>query len=137
MSHATTDIMIRGTYRMPWQILLLRGCVACRDGCMDWYIPMGPKLKDSGCVSLGQTCNNILGIAYLYRLSTSECVFVELVIDEYCTCWGSIILLVLLLIYVLCKLWIVRLGWIYAGYSCVRSVGVVEVPIFYITWLCV
>ena len=66
----------RGSYRAPRWILYFEGRIARREG---YYLsrvvscaatdawtdmsPMGPGLRDSGCVSLGKTCITILDIA--------------------------------------------------------------------------
>ena len=38
--------------------------VVRHDRFMDRYVPMGPGVRDSGCVSLGQTCIITLDIAF-------------------------------------------------------------------------
>ena len=56
VSRAAMDTIFRGTYRaLRW--LLLSRVVSCAatDAWTDMS-PMGPGLRDSGCVSLGQTC---------------------------------------------------------------------------------
>jgi len=66
----------RGSYRAPRWILYFEGRIARREG---YYLsrvvscaatdawtdmsPMGPGLRDSGCVSLGKTCITIFDIA--------------------------------------------------------------------------
>ena len=66
----------RGSYRAPRWILYFEGRIARREG---YYLsrvvscaatdawtdmsPMGPELRDSGCVSLGKTCITIFDIA--------------------------------------------------------------------------
>ena len=45
---------------------IIEGRVMRRDRYMDRYVPHGPGLRDSGCVSLGQTCIIILDIAFHY-----------------------------------------------------------------------
>ena len=44
-------------------VTIIEGRVVRRDRCMDRYVPMGPGLRDSGCVSLGKTCITIFDIA--------------------------------------------------------------------------
>ena len=63
VSRAATDTIFRGTYRAPRWLLLSR--VVSRAAMDAWtdMSPMGPGLRDSGCVSLGQTCITILDIA--------------------------------------------------------------------------
>ena len=61
---AAMDTIFRGTYRaLRW--LLLSRIVPCAatDAWTDMS-PMGPGLRDSGCISLGQTCIIILDIAF-------------------------------------------------------------------------
>ena len=70
VSHAAMDTIFRGTYRaLRW--LLLSRVVSCAatDAWTDMS-PMGPGLRDSGCVSLGQTCIIILDIAFHYIAHT-------------------------------------------------------------------
>ena len=97
----------RGSYRAPRWILYFKGRITRREG---YYLsrvvscaatdawtdmsPMGPGLRDSGCVSLGQTCIIIFDIA-LHILTIIEldivicwsfnCLFVEHVI-----CWSVV-----------------------------------------------
>lgn len=82
-------------------VIIIEGRNVRRDNCMDRYDPMGPGLRDSGCVSLGQTCIIILDIA-LHILIISEldivfcwscdCLFAKLVIVEHWACyWGYLI----------------------------------------------
>ena len=63
VSRTAMDTIFRGKYRAP-QWLLLSRVVSCAatDAWTDMS-PMGPGLRDSGCVSLGQTCIIILDIA--------------------------------------------------------------------------
>ena len=51
-------------------VTIIEGRVVRRDRCMDRYVPHGPGLRDSGCVSLGQTCIIILDIAFHYIAHT-------------------------------------------------------------------
>ena len=44
-------------------ITIIEGPVVRLDRCMDRYVPQGPRLRHSGCVSLRQTCITILDIA--------------------------------------------------------------------------
>ena len=62
VSRAAVDIIFRGTYRASRRLLLLRvmSC-ATTDACTDMS-PMGPELRDSGCVSLRKTCITIFDI---------------------------------------------------------------------------
>ena len=105
VSRAAIYIIFRGTYRAPRRLLLLR-VVSC--AAIDEWVdmsPMGPRLRDSVCVSLGQTCIIILDIA-LQILIISEldivfcwscdCLSAELVIFEYGACYGG---------YVICCCW--------------------------------
>ena len=64
VSRTAMDTIFRGKYRAP-QWLLLSRVVSCAatDAWTDMS-PMGPGLRDSGCVSLGQTCVIILDIAF-------------------------------------------------------------------------
>jgi len=64
VSRATTDSIFRGTYHASRWLLLSR--VVSRVAMDAWtdMSPMGPELRDSGCVSLGQTCITILDIAF-------------------------------------------------------------------------
>ena len=70
VSRAAMDTIFRRTYRAPWWLLLSR-VVSC-TGKDEWtdMSPMGPGLRDSGCVSLGQTCIIILDIAFHYIAHT-------------------------------------------------------------------
>ena len=60
---AAMDTIFGGTYHAPWWLLLSRvvSCTAT-DAWTDMS-PMGPRLRDSGCVSLRKTCITILDIA--------------------------------------------------------------------------
>ena len=62
VSRAAMDIIFRGTYRAPRRLLLSR-VVSCAptDAWTDMS-PMGPGLRDSGCVSLRKTCITIFDI---------------------------------------------------------------------------
>ena len=44
------------------KVTIIEGRVVRRDRCMDRYVPMGPGLRDSGCVSLRKTCITIFDI---------------------------------------------------------------------------
>ena len=95
VSRAAMDIIFRGTYCAPWRLLLSRvvSCAAT-DAWIDMS-PMGPGLRDSGCVSLRKTCIIILdiashGIAYFIidELEhvfwwSCECFSVKIVTFEY------------------------------------------------------
>ena len=76
------DVPFRGTYRAPRWILYFEGRIAPRwlllsrvvscaatDAWTDMS-PMGPGLRNSECVSLGQTCIIILDIAFHYIAHT-------------------------------------------------------------------
>ena len=70
VSRAAMDTIFRGTYHaLRW--LLLSRVVSCAatDARTDMS-PMGPGLRDSGCVSLGQACIIILDIAFHYIAHT-------------------------------------------------------------------
>ena len=45
-------------------VTIIEGRVMRRDSAWTDMSPMGPELRDSGCVSLGQTCIIILDIAF-------------------------------------------------------------------------
>ena len=64
VSRAAIDTIFQGTHLTPRWLLLSRvlSCAAT-DAWIDMS-PMGPGLRDSGCVSLGQTCIIILDIAF-------------------------------------------------------------------------
>ena len=70
VSRAAMDTIFRGTYHAPRWLLLSRvmSC-AVTDAWTDMS-PMGPGLRNSGCVSLGQTCIIILNIAFHYIAHT-------------------------------------------------------------------
>ena len=97
----------RGSYRAPRWILYFEGRIALREA---YYLsrvvscaatdawtdmsPMGPGLRDSGCVSLGKTCITILDfafhcIAHTYYWWTWTCVLFILwvFLCEACDCW--------------------------------------------------
>ena len=63
VSRAAMDIIFRGTYRALRRLLLSR-VISCAvtDAWTDMS-PMGPGLRDNGCVLLGKTCIPILDIA--------------------------------------------------------------------------
>ncbi len=115
-----------------WDMIVIGGCTISRDvsrAAMDAWTnmsPMGPGLRDSGCVSLGQTCITILDIAFhciahLYYWWTWSCVLLILwvpfygtLIDEYwACCWRYAIVRVLLLL----RIWNYCCCW---GYEIVR-----------------
>ena len=58
------DVPFRGTYRAPRWLLLSRVVSCAATDAWTDMSPMGPELRDSGCVSLGQTCIIILDIAF-------------------------------------------------------------------------
>ena len=63
VSRAAMDTIFRGTYRAPRWLLLSRVVLCAVTDAWTDISPMGPGLRDSGCVSLGQTCIIILDIA--------------------------------------------------------------------------
>ena len=64
VSRAAMDTIFRGTYRAPRWLLLSRVVsYTATDAWTDMSL-MGPGLRDSGCVSQGQTCIIILDIAF-------------------------------------------------------------------------
>ena len=71
-------------------VTIIEDRVVCRDRCIDRYVPMGPALRDSECVSLGQTCIIILDIAlhctYLSLVKLISC-FVDLLIAFLRNLW--------------------------------------------------
>ena len=70
VSRAAMDTIFRGTYRVPRWLLISRvGSCAALDAWTNMS-PMGPGLRDSGCVSLGQTYIIILDIAFHYIAHT-------------------------------------------------------------------
>ena len=100
-SRAAMDTIFRGTYRAPWWLLLSRVVSHAATDAWTDMSPMGPGLRDSGCVSLGQTCIIILDIALHILIIgeldivfcwSSDCLSAELVIDDYWVCyWGYLI----------------------------------------------
>ena len=64
VSRAAMDTIFRGAYCAPRWLLLSR-VVSCAsiDAWTDMFL-MGPELRDSRCVSHGQTCIIILDIAF-------------------------------------------------------------------------
>ena len=90
VSRAAMDTIFRGTYRAPWWLLLSRVVSCAATDAWTDMSPMGPGLRDSGCVSLGHTCIIILDIALHILIIgelvivfcwSSDCLSVELVID--------------------------------------------------------
>ena len=71
VSRAAMDTIFRETYRAPRWLLLSRVVSCTATNAWTDMSPMGPGLRDSGCVSLGQICIIILDIA-LYILIISE-----------------------------------------------------------------
>ena len=63
VSRAAMDTIFRGTYRAPRWLLLSRVVSCAATDAWTDMSPMGPGLRDSGCVSLGKTCITILDIA--------------------------------------------------------------------------
>ena len=70
VSRAAMDTIFRGTYRAPRWLLLSRVVSCAATDAWTDMSPMGPGLRDSGCVSLGQTCIIILDIAFHYITHT-------------------------------------------------------------------
>ena len=66
VSRAAMDTVFRGTYRAPRWLLLSRVMSCAATDAWKDMSPMCPGLRDSGCVSLGQTCIIILYIAFTY-----------------------------------------------------------------------
>ena len=64
VSRAAMDTIFRETYRVPRWLLLSRVMSCAATDAWTDMSPMDPGLRDSGCVSLGQTCNIILDIAF-------------------------------------------------------------------------
>ena len=64
VSRAAMDTVFRGTYCAPRWLLLSRVVSCATTDAWTDMSPMGPGRRDSGCVSLGQTCINILDIAF-------------------------------------------------------------------------
>ena len=63
VSRAAMDTIFRGTYRAPRWLLLSRVVSCAATDAWTDMSPMGPGLRDSGCVSLRKTCIIILDIA--------------------------------------------------------------------------
>ena len=61
---AAMDTIFRRTYRAPRWLLLSRVMSCAATDAWTDMSHMGPGLRDSGCVSLGQTCIIILDIAF-------------------------------------------------------------------------
>lgn len=101
VSHAAMDTIFWGTYRAPRWLLLSRVVSCAATDAWTDMSPMGPGLRDSGCVSLGQTCiiilDNALHILIIGELDIVFCwscdwISAKFVIDEYWACyWGYII----------------------------------------------
>ena len=64
VSRAAMVTIFRRTYRAPRWLLLSRVVSCAATDAWTDMSPMGPGLRDSGCVSLGQTCIIILDIAF-------------------------------------------------------------------------
>ena len=64
VSRAAMDTIFRGTYRAPRWLQLSRVVSCAATDAWTDMSPMGPGLRVSGCVSLGQTCIIILDIAF-------------------------------------------------------------------------
>ena len=89
------DIIFRGTYHAPRRLLLSRVVSCAATDAWTDMSPMGPGLRDRGCVSLRKTCIIILDIAshgsahfivdeleHVFCLSC-DCFSVKLVTVEY------------------------------------------------------
>ena len=63
VSRAAMDITFRGTYRASRRFLLSRVVSCAATDTWTDMSPMGPGLRDSGCVSLRKTCITIFDIA--------------------------------------------------------------------------
>ena len=98
MSHVVMDIMIRRTYRTPQRTLLSRVMShAAINALIDMYL-MGPTLRNTDCVSLGQIHINIyLSFVNLW-VPLVELMNHEL---DYICCWSIIVGMLLLS----CVLW--------------------------------
>ena len=64
VSRAAIYIIFRGTYRAPRWLLLSRVVSCAATDAWTDMSPMGPRLRDNRCVSLGQTCIIIPDIAF-------------------------------------------------------------------------
>ena len=64
VSRAAMDTIFWETYRASQWLLLSRVVSSATTDAWTDISPMGPELRDSGCVSLGQTCIIILDIAF-------------------------------------------------------------------------
>ena len=95
VSRTTMNIIFWKTYRVSRWLQLSRVVSHVVMDAWKDMSPMGPKLRDSGCVSLGQICINAFdisfhGIAHFGHWWTwtcvcwsCECFSVKLVTDEY------------------------------------------------------
>ena len=70
VSWAVMYTIFRETYHAPWWLLLSRVVSCAATDAWTNMSSMGPGLRDSGCVSLGQTCIIILYIAFHYIAHT-------------------------------------------------------------------
>lgn len=112
MSYATTNSIIED-------------CAARHDGCMNKYVSNGSWIeRQNVCITKSDihhhTCHCISLYCIHLSLWTSKCLSLELIINWWLVCllWGNVIAEVLLLSYVLCTLWTIRLDWFYVGCSC-------------------
>ena len=118
-------------------VTIIKGHVVHRNRCMDRYVPHGSRTERQrvcitrsdmhhytwNCIQLH--CTSLSLVNLILRFVDLVSVFLwkmwlmnsEFVVEEY------IIVKLLLLNCVLCKLWIVKLGWSYVGCSCGSSVG--------------
>ena len=122
------DVSFRGLYHTPRWILYFEGRIACRDGyyyqgsCRaprqmhgQYMSPMGPRMRDSGCVSLGKTCITVLDICiplywtYLSLINLILC-FADLVSVPLWNLWVlNIELLLRICKLINCGYWVVYL----------------------------
>ena len=63
VSRDAMDIIFRGRYRAPRRLLLSRVVSCAATDAWTDMSPMGPGLRDNGCVSLRKTCITIFDIA--------------------------------------------------------------------------
>ena len=103
VSRAAMDTIFQETYCAPRWLLLSRVVSCAATDAWTDMSPLGLELRDSGCVSLGQTCILIIDIAFhciahTYHQWTWYRVLlifwlppVELVIDQYWACRGYVI----------------------------------------------
>ena len=117
VSRAVMDILFWGTHHAP-RMLVLSRVVSCAaiDAWTD-ISPMGPWMRDSGCVSLRKTCITIFdiashGITHLLLMNLNTC-FADLVSVSLWSLW----LLNIELLLRMCKL-IDRGYWVVCLVNC-------------------